>query len=261
MPHTNFELLKNNDPAALVKIHAQYNRSIFWVGKRWLNDEFVIATLVQNVFLKLWVFRDRIETPKHIYFFLKFVMKRECISYYSKPRNKFYRKTYSLDNFNNYQDYMVGYDPEKVDTHLQDQEFDQQQFEKLKKVLPLLSNERKHLIELCLKYGFQYKAIGAVMGKGITETSNEVKRAIEDLKTIIHQGGMKAVKKRPAIGIKMQGVMTEEQKRVLELRCKEKQSFAFIANELKLSQKEVHKEFVTAYKLMQEQHKQQLKSA
>ena len=156
---------------------------------------------------------------------------------------------------------MVGYDPEKVDTHLQDQEFDQQQFEKLKKVLPLLSNERKHLIELCLKYGFQYKAIGAVMGKGITETSNEVKRAIEDLKTIIHQGGMKAVKKSPTIGIKMQGVMTEEQKRVLELRCKEKQSFAFIANELKLSQKEVHKEFVTAYKLMQEQHKQQLKSA
>ena len=261
MPHTTFELLKNNDPAALVKIHAQYNRSIFWVGKRWLDDEFVIATLVQNVFLKLWVFRDRIETPKHIYFFLKFVMKRECISYYSKPRNKFYRKIYSLDNFNNYQDYMVGYDPEKVDTHLQDQEFEQQQFEKLKKVLPLLSNERKHLIELCLKYGFQYKAIGAVMGKGITETSNEVKRAIEDLKTIIHQGGISIPKKSPTIGIKIQGVMTEEQKRVLELRCKEKQSFAFIANELKLSQKEVHKEFVAAYKLMQEQHKQQLKSA
>ncbi|MEJ4090066.1 sigma-70 family RNA polymerase sigma factor [Galbibacter orientalis] len=261
MAHTTFELLKNNDPAALVQIHAQYNRSIFWVGKRWLDDEFVIETLVQNVFLKLWVFRDRIETPKHIYFFLKFVMKRECFSYYSKPRNKFYRKVYSLENYENYQDYMVGYDPAKDHEHFQDQELEQKMFEKVKKVLPLLSDKRRHLIKLCLKYGFQYKEIGIVMGKSVTETSNEVKRAIEDLKTIIHQGGMAAVKKSPATGIKIQGVMTEEQKRVLELRCKEKQSFAFIANELKLSQKEVHKEFVAAYKLMQEKLEEQLKSA
>ncbi|WP_417359501.1 RNA polymerase sigma factor [Galbibacter sp.] len=260
MQHTNYELLKKNDPAALVRIHAQYNRAIFWVGKSWLDDEFVIETLVQNVFLKLWIFRSRIETPKHIYFFLKFVMKRECISYHNNPRNKFYRRVNSLENYENYQDYMVGYDPANDDKHLQDQEFEQKKFEEIKKVLPLLSDKRRHLIELCLKHGFRYKAIGEVMGTSVTETSNEVKRAIEDLKNIIHQGGISKVKKSPSIGIKVQGAMTEEQKRVFELRCKEKQSFQSIAELLNLTQKEVHKEFVAAYKLSQASQEEQLVS-
>lgn len=262
MPLSNFELLKNSDPAALVKIHAQYNRSIFWVGKRWLDDEFVIETLVQDVFLKLWACRDRIETPKHIYFFLKFVMKRECFTYYSKPRNKFFRKIYSLDKYNNYQDYMIGDDPLNDYEHLRDHEVEQMKFDQIKRVLPMLSDKRKHLIELCLKYGFHYKAIGKVMGIGMTETSNEVKRAIEELKTIINRENalideQKCVNNEE----KTLDVISEKQQRILELRFEKSHSFASIAERLNLSQKEVHKEFVAAYKLWQELEGKQLKSA
>jgi RNA polymerase sigma factor (sigma-70 family) len=253
----NYELLKKGEPAALVKIHTQHSRQIYWLGRRLIKDDFVVETLVQDTFLKLWVHRDRIERPEHIYFFLRFVMKRECISYYTRPRNMFNREINRLEYYENYQEYMHGHDPTKEDEHLRDQEAEQQAFDRIKKVLPLLMGKRRKLIELCLKYGFQYKAIAEVMGTSITDTSNEVKRAIEDIKVIVHQGNTLDTKPQPVRTIKVQGEITKEQAKVLQLRCEKKYSFAYIAQELNLSQKEVHSAFMAGYKLLQEKHEQQ----
>ncbi|TDS65007.1 RNA polymerase sigma factor [Myroides indicus] len=251
MMKTNFELLKNGNPDVLQQIYARYGKSIFWLGKKIIDDEFVVETLVQDTFLKLWNCRDRIRDPMHIYFFLRFVMKRECFSHYAKPRNKFFKTVRSLESYENYQSYLAGYDPADVIQNLKEQEINQNQFEEVIKVLPLLSAERKHLIELCLKYGFHYKAIAKVMGKGITETSNEIKRTIEDIKKIINKENKLENKIKIAAHTKTQVGITEKQSLILKMRYENKFSFAAIAGKLNLSQKQVHQEFMTAYKLAQ----------
>lgn len=256
MPQKNFELLKNSDPAALEKIHALYNRRIFWLGRQILDDDFVVENIMQDTFFKLWECREKIESPMHILFFLRFVMKRSCYSHYSKPRNKFFRTTVrSFESYENYENYVIGYDPADLIQNLKDQEEDQRLFDLVNRVLPMISPKKRQLINLCLKYDFRYKDIAEAMGKGTTEIANEVRRAIEDIKAIVDHNNVLETKKEKAESEHKDQTISEKQSQVLKLRFEKKFSFAAIAQELNLTQKEVHEEFMAGYKFMQHQQK------
>lgn len=248
MQQKNFELLKNSDPAALEYIHAKYSRSIFWVGKQIIDDTFVVESLMQDAFLKLWEYREKIEDPMHIFFFLRVVMKRACFTYYTAPRNRFFKTVRSLEGCENYQDYLAGYDPADVLENLKDQESQQKLADLVMNVLPLLRPERRQLINLCLTYGFRYKTIAQVMGKGITETANEVKRAIEDIKKNVLRNSNQPMQRKITAPLKQ--TITEQQTLIVRMRCEENRSFDVIAKQLNLSQQQVHQEFATAYKLI-----------
>ncbi|WP_313375629.1 sigma-70 family RNA polymerase sigma factor [Chishuiella sp.] len=259
MLEKEFELLKQGDSTAFEHIYIRYNKRIFWIGKQIIEDEFVVECLLQDAFLKLWEYREKIESSDHIFFFLRLVMKNSCYSHYKKPRNKFFRTVNSLESYENYQSYLAGYDPIDVIQNLSDQVTQQQYFDEIIKVLPLLSAKRKHLIELCLKHGFQYKAIAHVMGRGMTEISNEIKCAIADLKKILNNQDKLVIKTKTISTVKKQDQVSKTQSLILKLRCKHKQSFANIAEELQLSQKEVHNEFIIAYKFTQQNKVESLK--
>lgn len=153
---------------------------------------------------------------------------------------------------------MAGYDPLAEEENLKVQNMAQEDFERIEKVLPLLNNESRRFIELCLKYGFQYKAIAEAMGMNIKETSVKIKRAISEIKNIVHQG---TAMEKPTVTLKAEGIITEQQAEVLKLRCEWKLSFSEIATELNLSQREVHSEFMAAYKLSRDEHQPQPQSA
>ncbi|MEH6681666.1 MAG: sigma factor [Sediminicola sp.] len=250
----HLELLKDGHVSALSGIYAKYHRHIHWIGMGLIRDPFVVETLVQDTFLRLWANRERMEEPKHIFNFLRFVMTRECTRFYSRPRNKFLRSMGSLEAFENHEDRMAGHDPLQDAEDLKAQEREQRAFDRIKRVLPLLDPEKRHLIDLCLKYDFCYGAIAKAMGSSVPETFHGVKMAIADIKYIIDQGQLLRSKKRPATVMKVQGGMTEQQARVLKMRCENKHSFASIAKELDLSEKEVHGQFMAAYKILREKH-------
>lgn len=251
MLHTQVTHLQQGCPTAFAELYTHYHRRIFWFGKRMIHDDFVIETLVQDAFLKLWVNRARIESPKHIHFFLRLVMKRSCISYYTTPRNRFFRKVNSLEGYDNYQDYLAGYDPNNDIEHRNAQEKEQQRFERVKKVLPLLNDESSRLIALCLHYDFAYAAIAKCMGTGVTATRNKVKKAIDAMRVILQQEGALELEVSTIKAADEQQGLSREQAAVLHLRCEEHRSFAAIATQLQLTEKEVQRAFVTGYRVIE----------
>ena len=256
-----YEAFKNGCPQAFNAIYAQYHRRIYWMGRSIIKDPYVVETLVQDTFVILWDKRERIESPKHVIGLLYKVISTECRWYYTRPKNQFYRDFYSLDKFPDYQEYMLGYDPTAVDQHLVDQHNWQEDYEQVVNILPLLGMQRKRLIELCFQHGFKYKTISEQLGISITEASNTMKQTIEEIKTILNKGYILKTNEEGEEQSKLSVEITEQEARILELRCEQHYSFAAIAAELKLSQKEVHRAFTTAYKFLQENHEQHLKSA
>ena len=253
-----YELLKKDDPTALEHIHTRHKRLLFWVGWQVLKDDFVVDTIVQDTFLKLWLYRDTIESPDHITGFLRFVMKRDCIAYVTAPRNKFTRLMASLDSFENYQEYLAGYDPLKDKEYLHSQESDQNKFDEITKLLPVLNPKRKHLIELCLEYGFQYKPIAEAMGSSVTGISNEVSRAIDDLRKILKVTSFEQPQEKTFDNQAQSKELSSQQLDIMKRRFEKKSSFAVIAQELQLPEKEVHREFLFAYQHLQNQNRSEI---
>lgn len=253
--HQLYELLKKGNPASLEYIHFRYKRLLFWIGKQMLDDDFAVETLVQDTFLKLWLHRDSIETPTHILGFLRFVLKRDCITYFNSPKNKFARLTASLESFENY---LIGFDSLQDKEHLLQQESDQKHFDEVNKMLNVINPKRKHLIELCLQYGFQYKPIAEAMGSSVKDISNEVIRAIDDLRKILRANS----NEKPAIESQKNKVQQDElssqQIEIMNRRFEQKSSFAVIAQELKISEKEVHQEFIYAYQYLQNRNNSEI---
>lgn len=253
-----YELLKKGDSTSLNHIHLRYKRLLFWLGWQVLKDDFVVETILQDTFLKLWLHRDTIETPAHILGFLRFVMKRDCIAYVTAPRNKFNRLMASLDSFENYQEYLAGYDPLKDKEFLQSQESDQNKFDEITKVLPVLNPKRKHLIKLCLQYGFQYKPIAEAMGSSVTAISTEVSKAIDDLRKILKVTSFEQSEEIVVVKEEQSEQLSSQQLEIIKRRFEQKSSFAIIAKELKLPEKEVHREFLYAYQYLQNKNTSQI---
>jgi DNA-binding NarL/FixJ family response regulator len=87
----------------------------------------------------------------------------------------------------------------------------------------------------------------------VTAISNEVSSAIDDLRKIIKGSSFEKPKEKASDHEKKVEKLSKQQLEILKRRMEEKSSFKFIAQELKLSEKQVHLEFLQAYSYLQNQ--------
>ena len=143
--------------------------------------------------------------------------------------------------------------------YLHSQESDQKRFDEVKKVLNVLDPKRKHLIKLCLEYGFQYKPIAEAMGSSVTGISNEVRRAIDDLRKILNRSSFEKLQEKASDNEEKREKLSSQQLEIVKRRFEQKSSFAVIAKALELPEKEVHREFLYAYQYLQNQNTSEIK--
>ncbi|HEY4150096.1 MAG TPA: hypothetical protein VGM41_14250 [Chitinophagaceae bacterium] len=67
--YTHFLHFREGDQQSLAWLHRQFQPALLRRGLQILPDEFAVSTAIQDAFLRAWTFRQRMQSPRHLYCF------------------------------------------------------------------------------------------------------------------------------------------------------------------------------------------------
>jgi len=226
-----------------------YHRYYYW-GLKYIKDDVNADCIVKEAFLRLWLARTQMKTIEQLECFVKKVIAEGCRAFYHTAQHQFQRSMLRLDEIEDYQDWMAGFDPrlESEAQTLYEEEPDEQlkeQWAQVERVIPNLNADQQLFIRLCIKYGFDYGRIAWHLG-GISDyqVAHRVEKIVKELKGILTDTKKLGTVKNSRFTF--QGDVSEEQSEILRMRYTLGYSFAEIAKELNLPQGHIQQVFAAA---------------
>jgi len=247
----NFARFKEGDEKGLEFFYKRLYSSVYFSSLRYIKDDINADCIVNEAFLRLWLVRKSISDSDHIEVFLKKLTSNACKAYYKTSTNRFQRNMLRLDEIENYQEFMCGYDPENEDDtailYKEELEKDlKEKWIKLETLIPNLTQDQQLFVRLCLKYSFNYDRIAWHIG-GISDyqVARKVEKTLESLKAIFTNS-----QKLEIVGktnrFRFEGDLNGEQSSILHMRYELQYSFEEISSALNLDQGYIQKVFVGA---------------
>lgn len=248
---THFEKFRKGNEKGLEFFYKRLYPRIYYYGLRYIKDDVNAGCIVNEAFLRLWLCRKNISCPKHIETFVRKLTSDGCRAYYKTSSSRFHRNMLRLDEIENYQEFIGGYDPtieEETDIrfHHEPAEEEKNQWERLEAVIPNLSQDQQLFIRLCIKYSFDYGQMAWHIG-GISDyqVARKVEQTLECLKAVISDTE-KLSEVVKSSRFSFEGDVSEEQSMILQMRYELQYSFSEIASALNLEQGYIQKAFASA---------------
>lgn len=240
---------RDGDETALNYVYGRYYRSLFFHGKKIVEDEFAVSCIVQEAFLKSWQFREKMESMRHIYCFIRQDVNWKCYAYLNNPSNRFHRNLVGDGAVEKYSDYFFDYQAEDVNF------FDEEKLKVIEEALPYLPANRQTIMTLYFKHGLSYKKIARRFGTSNQAISVEVQKSLESLKKIVHAQKKLTVKATPTPHNTMERYtenMDAEMQQIFKLRYELKLSFTAIAEKMNITQGYVQQQYVLAHRKLRQ---------
>jgi len=239
----HFQQFVKGEEISLAFIYTKLYSRIRRSGLRIVQDEFVVNTIVQDAFLKVWGFRERMTSIDHIERFLKLTVRWECIHYYRKPMETLYRKALRI----NWTETWEIPEPPPTD----DLDAPENLLHLVRSMIPKLPGERQRVVmTFFVKDGLSIQEIAKRLHSCPRTIAAELRQSMAYIRAMLQPGkkaqtGLSTEAKaeiRPIPGL------SNEAAHIVTLRRNMKYSFSQIADLLKLPQSYVQKQYVTAWK-------------
>lgn len=247
----NFAKFKEGKEKGLEFFYKLLYPSVYYYGFRYIKDDVNADCIVNEAFLKLWLCREKITCPEHIETFVRKLTADGCRAYFKTSSSRFHRNMLRLDEIENYQDFVAGYDPELEEAAdifdvYEPGEKEKEQWAQVQAVIPNLSTDQQLFIRLCIKYGFDYGQMAWHIG-GISDyqVARKVEKTLAYLKAVITDTErLGKIKKTSRFSF--EGDVSDEQAAILRMRYELQYSFGEIATALGLDQGYIQKAFAAA---------------
>lgn len=244
-----FTQFKKGDEVGLSHIYNRFYKSLLRHGKFIVNDEFVVYTAIQEAFLKVWEFRQRLTSPLHTYRFLRLNVTWKCYDYYRQPNKLQYHIIYTDDIGQYVKPYLEVQDDSK-----QISELTEEKLQAIYNVIPYLPANRKTIFTLYYKYGLSFKQIASRFASNRQAISHELRLGLEQLRRIIHSKKRldTAQKELDNKGHSYPECLQGEQLHLFRLRYEMKWSFEAIAWKMNLPVGYVQQQYIAAHRLLRQ---------
>jgi RNA polymerase sigma factor (sigma-70 family) len=250
-PVTNqyfFQFLEG-DEAALTHLYQQTFTPLLRYGLRIVPDEFVVSTAIQEAFLKVWKFRERMTSMMHAYRFLRLNVTWRCYTHYRKSKSNLCRYISYSDNLDSYGNHYWLSEPDNIENEYS---VNAERLETVYNAIPYLPADHRTVLTLYFKYGLSYKQIARRFLTNSQVVNHKLVKAIEYLKKMIHS--KKKIDNTAIIEAVMTATYPEslqgEMLEVFRLRYERKLGFDSIASQLNLPVVCVHQKYLSAHRLI-----------
>jgi RNA polymerase sigma factor (sigma-70 family) len=243
-----FTRFKEGDQAALEYFYAHAYDALNRYGNSIIDDDFEVATIVQEVILKAWDYRERMNSMLHIYRFARLNVKWHCYEWFQQPANRLRRMIF-LDEFIENKADLWG---DSQDS-LRRQAIEEEQLKAIYEVMPYLPPDKQTIFTLYFKYGFTYKQIASRFRTSCGMISSQLKESLEFLRMTIRRTKMTSRKrgKWHDESPELKDKLTRQQLMVYQLRVASKCSIEAISAQTGLSPALVLDEYMEAKKVAQ----------
>ncbi|GEM_PF-6416758 len=242
--YTYFSDFKVGSEHAFTFFYQTYYAALHRYGLRFIECPYIVEELVHDAFLLTWELKHLIESPRHLYCFIRLRLKWGCSRYWRELRKQ---KLVCYDDI----------DLTFSDNSLEDDLYndDKELLQLIYKALPLLPPTRENIVNLYFRYGLSCKEIAAQYKSSNQFITRQLHDSIDFLKSLIKKkkkvDDVSIVSCKPAQLKQIDNeVLKDDQLKLFKLRYEKKYSFDRIAYEMGMHVQEVQQRYVIAHRLL-----------
>jgi DNA-directed RNA polymerase specialized sigma24 family protein len=244
-----FQLFKAGDESGLNYIYDKMNRALRRYGKEICNDDFLIGTLIQDSFLRVWILREKVSSLMHLFRFIKLLMRWQRARYYASISTRHHSRIFFVEYNENlaYSNFVNSTWQDLAEREAA--AITAERAVQIDTAIKHLPDYERGIMSLFYHDGFSERQIARKFNNSHQSISNIIRKNTDVLKSFLLRKSLNSMEMKAPERPELIEKLSDTETSIYQMRIIEKYSFERIGMELNMPVEEVLSIYVGVNKL------------